>query len=91
MNITAITGAVAACSTTISFVPQAIKTIRTKDTESISTAMYGLFTFGSIAWAVYGIMDHNMPVIAANVITAALALIILCYKVKALLDARKKK
>lgn len=91
MTLTVITGAIAACCTTISFVPQAFKTIKTKDTTAISASMYSLFTFGSIVWAVYGIMDHNTPVIIANVITAALALIILFYKILELMRTQKNK
>lgn len=80
MDLTTIIGLVAAAFTTIAYVPQAIKTIKTKDTRSISTGMYVLFTMGSIVWAIYGFMSHNMPVIAANVITSILSLIILFYK-----------
>lgn len=83
-------GTLAASCTTISFVPQAIKTIKTKDTAAISASMYSLFAFGSVIWAVYGVMDHNVPVIVANTITAALALTILFYKVRELLSAPRK-
>jgi MtN3 and saliva related transmembrane protein len=90
MNLTQFMGALAACCTTISFVPQAIKTIKTKNTTAISASMYGLFTFGSIIWAVYGVMDHSMPIIIANTTTAALALTILFYKIKELFRISKK-
>lgn len=75
-------GMLAACCTTLSFVPQAIKTIRTKDTASISLMMYTLFTLGTFAWAAYGFATNSIPVILANVITSALALVILIYKIR---------
>jgi len=73
---------VAACCTTISFLPQAIKTIRTKDTSGISAIMYGFFTFGTFMWLVYGILTDNMPITIANAITLMLAAIILYYKLR---------
>ncbi len=48
-------GYVAAFCTTISFLPQAIKVIKTRDTESLSLAMYVIFTFGVGLWLAYGI------------------------------------
>jgi MtN3 and saliva related transmembrane protein len=89
-DYTTIVGLVAACCTTISFLPQAVKTIKTNDTSSISATMYGLFTFGSIVWAAYGFLTYNLPVIIANVITSLLALIIFYYKLRSLIRARKK-
>jgi MtN3 and saliva related transmembrane protein len=80
--MTTIIGLVAAFCTTISFLPQAIKTIQTKDTSGISLSMYSLFTFGTILWFAYGIMSNSVPVYLANGITLILALIILIYKVR---------
>lgn len=77
-----ILGLLAALCTTIAFLPQAIKIIRTKDTSSISTAMYSLFTIGTLMWLVYGIFTHNIPVILANAVTFIIATIILFYKLR---------
>jgi MtN3 and saliva related transmembrane protein len=82
MTIITITGLVAAFCTTSSFLPQAIKTIQTKDTASISLAMYVLFTFGTLMWLVYGLASANWPVTIANGITLVLASIILFYKIR---------
>lgn len=77
-----ILGFTAAFGTTASFLPQAIKTIRTKDTSGISLLMYLLFTTGCILWLLYGIFTNNTPVIVANTITCLFAIVILYYKVK---------
>ena len=53
MNVDSV-GYVAAALTTLSFFPQAIKTLRTDDTRSISLLMFGLFTGGVAIWAVFG-------------------------------------
>ena len=79
-----ITGLTAALFSTTSFFPQALKTIRTKDTSSISLVMYIMFTFGTLLWFVYGIISHNFPVFIANAITLVLSSIILYYKVRSL-------
>lgn len=73
-------GYLAAFCTTISFVPQAFKVIRTKDTTSISLLMYILFTVGVGLWLMYGIILHNFPMILANSITVILSGIILYFK-----------
>ena len=80
MYITVYTSIVAACCTTISFLPQAVKIIKTKDTTAISTGMYSLFTFGTLMWLIYGIASRNMPIIVANAVTFVLACVILCCK-----------
>ncbi len=82
MSFIDIIGLVAALCTSISFLPQAIKTIRTRDTSAISLSMYCVFTVGTILWLTYGIMIISYPVIVANTITIILASIILFYKVK---------
>ena len=83
-----ICGLIAAFCTTISFLPQAIQIIRTKDTSSISAAMYSFFTFGTLMWLIFGIYSHNTPVILANGVTLILAVIILFYKLREKPEAR---
>jgi MtN3 and saliva related transmembrane protein len=79
---TDIIGYMAAFGTTVSFLPQAIKTIQTKDTSGISLYMYMLFTAGTFLWLMYGLMSHSLPVVVANAITFIFASIILVYKLK---------
>ena len=80
-NITLI-GLSAAVCTTSSFLPQALHTIKTKDTKGISLSMYALFTFGTLLWLLFGLFSNNLPVSIANGITFILAIIILAYKIK---------
>lgn len=82
MNITTIIGLLAAISTTSSFLPQALETIRTKNTLGISLGMYLIFSFGTLLWFIYGIMGIDWPIIIANGITLIFACIILAYKTK---------
>ncbi|TDX02392.1 SemiSWEET transporter [Dinghuibacter silviterrae] len=82
MNTSTLTGLAAAFCTTVSFLPQALQTIRTRNTASISLPMYALFTLGTLLWLIYGVWTSNMPVYIANGITLVLAMIILAYKIK---------
>ncbi len=75
-------GFLAAACTTFSFLPQAVKTIRTKATKGISLTMYVLFTIGVSFWLVYGILQHDLPIIVANTVTLAFAGIVLVMKLK---------
>lgn len=74
-------GYLAATLTTASFLPQAILTIKTKDTQSLSLSMYTLFTLGVFSWLIYGICIDNNAIIFANAITFILAASILGFKI----------
>lgn len=82
ISLVEIIGYLAAFGTTVSFLPQAIKTIHTKDTSGISLSMYSFFTAGTLLWLIYGIMSGSLPVAVANAITLIFASIILVYKVR---------
>jgi MtN3 and saliva related transmembrane protein len=82
MNVTDLIGTIAACLTTSSFLPQAIKTFRTKDVSGISLSMYGIFTTGVALWLVYGVLVRAWPIIIANAITLSLALSIFLMKLR---------
>ncbi len=82
MNLTDLIGTLAAILTTISFLPQALHTFRTKDVRGISLGMYSAFTLGVAMWLIYGILLEAWPVVIANVITLALASTILVMKLR---------
>jgi MtN3 and saliva related transmembrane protein len=75
-----ILGYIAAFLTTAAFLPQTIKTIKSRDTASISLAMYVMFTTGIVLWLAYGILIESMPMIIANIITFVLSATILLLK-----------
>lgn len=74
------TGYVAATLTTLAFLPQALKTLRTRDTRAISLGMYVVFTVGVVFWLVYGFVLESWPMILANTVTLVLSLAILSMK-----------
>ena len=75
-------GYAAATCTTLSFVPQAAKTIRTRDTSGISLWMYVVFTFGIACWFGYGLFLQSWPMIVSNAITFLLSSTIIGLKLK---------
>jgi len=75
-------GGLAATLTTVSFVPQAWLTFKTRDVSGISLGMYSMFTAGVACWLLYGISLGAWPVIAANAVTLTLALCILTMRLR---------
>lgn len=75
-------GTIAATLTTLAFVPQALQTIRTRDTRAISLGMYVVFTIGIAFWFGYGIVLESWPMIVSNAITFVLAFTILALKLR---------
>ncbi|BBH51890.1 SemiSWEET family sugar transporter [Fluviispira sanaruensis] len=86
-DLSNIIGYAAAFLTTFSFLPQAIKTIKTRCTSGISVLMYCLFTSGIFLWLVYGILKEDPIIISANAVTFAFSFTIL---IIAAINLRKK-
>lgn len=78
--LTTILGLVAGTLTTIAFLPQVVKTWKSKSARDLSLGMYLIFCSGVMLWLVYGILRSDLPVIVANGATLILALIILYFK-----------
>ena len=82
MDTIIIIGYIAGTLTTISFVPQVVRAWKLKETRDISLAMLLLFAAGILLWTVYGIWTGSLPIIAANVITFFLILLLLGMKIR---------
>lgn len=75
-------GYLAASLTTLSFVPQALHTFKTRDVRGISLGMYASFTLGVALWLLYGWHVRAWPVVVANFVTLVLASAILLMKLR---------
>jgi MtN3 and saliva related transmembrane protein len=75
-------GYAAATLTTISFIPQAWLSWKTRRTAGLSLGMYATFTLGVALWLAYGLLVGAWPVILANAITLVLALFILALRLR---------
>jgi MtN3 and saliva related transmembrane protein len=84
MEMSALTmlGLAAAFCTTIAFLPQVIKTWRTRSTADISLVMFLVLVLGIVLWLIYGALLGDLPLVAANVVTLGLAGTILVLKIK---------
>jgi MtN3 and saliva related transmembrane protein len=81
MDTITLIGFLAGGLTTISFIPQVVKTARTRSARDISGPMLFAFLIGLALWAFYGVQVGSVPIIAANVITIGLVGAILAMKV----------
>jgi len=82
MDFVSLIGYVASVCSVVSFLPQALKVIRTKNTEAISARMYLLTVMGFALWTTFGIMKGELPIIVANSICFCLSAFILGAKLK---------
>ena len=82
MSFVTLTGFAAGALTTFSFLPQVLKTYRTKRCDDLSTGMLAAFTSGVALWLVYGLFLRSAPIISANAVTLALLAAILVMKVR---------
>lgn len=80
MDTILIIGSIAGALTTISFVPQVAKAWKMKETRDLSLVMLLLFAAGVFLWTLYGFWVDSLPIIAANLITFILILVLLGLK-----------
>ncbi len=82
MDTVEVVGMVAGLLTTIAFVPQVLKTWRTRSARDFSLPMLLLFTVGIALWLAYGLLLGQVPIILPNVVTLVLTAYILAVKLK---------
>lgn len=82
MELFEIIGLLAATCTTVSFVPQVIKSFKTKSVGDFSWLYFIIFGSGLLFWLIYGLFLNSIPIILANAITLILVLILIGMKVK---------
>jgi MtN3 and saliva related transmembrane protein len=79
VNAIGMTGAVL---TTVCWLPQAIQIIRSRETRAISLSGTLAFTIGIVFWLIYGLALMDWPLITSNVVTLALMLVIVSFKLR---------
>ncbi len=80
MNVD-IFGYFAAILTTAAFLPQLIKTLKTKKADDVSLTTLIMFIVGVLSWIIYGYEISSTPILIANLITLILNLLILIFKI----------
>jgi len=74
-------GSVAAVCTTAAFIPQVVRVYRLRRADEISLGTFSVFAVGTFVWTIFGVLIDSWPIILANSITFALALVIVLLKV----------
>lgn len=84
MNIDAIEilGLVAAVLTTSGFLPQIVKTWKTKDVSSLSLPMYLVLCTGMVLWLIYGVLTNSFALVAANTVSSSLTFLLVVFILK---------
>ncbi len=82
MDTTILIGYMEGTLTTVSFLPQVIRTWKLRSTHDFSFTMLTLFGLGMLLWTIYGIWIGSLPIILANVITFFLILFLVGMKVR---------
>jgi MtN3 and saliva related transmembrane protein len=82
MDTIVLVGYIAGILTTISFVPQVARAWKLKETRDLSLAMLVLFCAGVLLWTLYGFWVSSPPIIAANVVTFLLIIVLLWLKIR---------
>lgn len=77
-----ILGVTAGTLTTVAFIPQLAKALKSKSTGDLSWGMVLTFTIGVLLWLIYGIWIDSLPVILANAVTLLLQFGIVTLKIK---------
>lgn len=72
-------GYLAGIATAVCFLPQTIKTIRTKDVRGLSLWSYVLYSFGIFSWVIYGFYMHSVQMVLFNSISLVFAGTITAY------------
>jgi hypothetical protein len=88
MPLQDIIGYLASVCMILGYMPQAIVTMRTRDTDGIALPTFIMLGLGSVFFVVNGILSSNIPLVITNVITTVCSVIIFGIKIH---NDRKKK
>ncbi len=80
MTTTNLLGYAAGSMTALAFVPQVLRTVRTRSARDLSWGMLLIFIFGVLLWLAYGVALDSWPIIVCNALTLALNLVIVAVK-----------
>lgn len=82
VEVSDLLGSAAGALTTAAFVPQVVKTWKSKSAADLSLGMFLVFAVGVLLWLAYGIAIGAAPIIVANSVTLSLCVAILAMKIR---------
>ena len=75
-------GLTAGFCTTIAFIPQVMKTWKTRSAKDLSLAMFVVYLAGILLWLLYGVLLGDIAIVLANAATSVLAGSVLYFKLR---------
>ena len=72
-----IVGIIAGALSCTTFLPQVIKTWKSKSTKDVSLTMFIIATISTSLWIIYGILIHSFSILATNIVVLLFSLIML--------------
>ncbi len=72
-----IVGIIAGALSCTTFLPQVIKTWKSKSTKDVSLTMFIIAAISTTLWIIYGILIHSFSIIATNIVVLIFSLIML--------------
>jgi len=82
MPFVTLVGMIAGILTTVAFLPQVLRTWRTRSTADISLVMFLVYVTGIVLWLIYGLMLNDLPLITSNAVTLVFSGTILALKLR---------
>ena len=81
-ELTTLVGTIAGFITVVSFIPQAVRAWRTKQTKDLSASTFIMLLMQAGLWTFYGFLLEQKPIICTNSLVLVVTLSILAAKVK---------
>lgn len=82
MDPVAVIGYVAGAFTTVAFLPQLVRALRTKSTADLSPPMLAMMFSGVSLWSIYGFLIGSLPIVVPNAIMAAMIAVLIVLRLK---------
>ncbi len=73
-------GLVAAALSALTFFPQVVHTWQTRSAADLSGPMLGVGASGMILWLVYGVAEHNTPIMLGNAVNLFFTVVLIFFK-----------
>ncbi len=82
MDIVSLSGYAAGTLTTLAYVPQAWKVLRTRHTKDISLTTYIMLVAGVVLWTLYGLWLRDWALLVSNAVALVFMIPILVMKIR---------
>jgi len=82
MQFIEVLGLAAGVCTSVASIPQIVTTIQKQKAQQVSPLMFAVLLTGNALWVYYGFAKPDVPIIAANIVSVILDIIMLVLRFK---------